>query len=214
MAGMDQAHLTSPNALTGTAWAGQHLTYVEIGVPEGRRAVRMLEHILTHMRSLRFGIDCSTQTKQRAAELVGNARRNLARFGRKAVLRHGSSLLALSKLPVRPTFDIAYIDGDHSALGAALDTCLVWPIVMPGGIVAFDDWTHPRFRTFTRLIAALLGEVPHEVLVENELLWVTKSASGPPLTVSKIFQISGEHSPAAAHLFRNGGGGHRRQPAV
>jgi hypothetical protein len=90
------------------------------------------------------------------------------------VLYQGSSLLALSRLPVRPTFDVAYIDGDHSALGAVLDTCLVWPLVKPGGIVAFDDWTHPRFRTFPRLVAALLGAVPHEVLAENEQLWVRK----------------------------------------
>jgi hypothetical protein len=44
-----------------------------------------------------------------------------------------------------------------------------------GGIVAFDDWTHPRFRTFLRLVAALWGEVPHEVLVENEQLLVRKA---------------------------------------
>jgi hypothetical protein len=68
-----------------------------------------------------------------------------------------------------------------------LDTCLVWPLVKPGGIVAFDDWTHPRFKTFPRLVAALLAEVPHEVLVENEQLWVSKSANGSPTTVSKIF---------------------------
>jgi len=129
-----------------------------------------------HARSLYVGIDSYTQTKQRAAELVANARRNLGRFGRKAVFHQGSSLLALSKLPVRPTFDIAYIDGDHSALGAVLDTCLVWPLLKSRGILAFDDWTHPRFKRFPRLVAAVLSEVPYEVLVENEQLWVRKSA--------------------------------------
>lgn len=50
----------------------------------------------------------------------------------------------------------------------------MWPLVKPGGIVAFDDWRHPRFKTFPRLVAALLREVPHEVVVENEQLWVRK----------------------------------------
>lgn len=154
--------------------AGQRLSYLEIGVLEGRSGVWMLENMLTYPRSLYVGIDCYTQTKKRAAELVANARRNRTRFGRKAVFHQGSSLLALSRLPVRPTFDIAYIDGDHSSLGAVLDTCLVWPLVKPGGIVAFDDWTHPRFKAFPRLIAALLSEVPHEMLVENEQMWVRK----------------------------------------
>ena len=65
------------------------------------------------------GIGCYTQAKKRAAERVANARRKLGRLGRKPVLHQGSSLRALSELPVRTTIDVACIDGDHSALGAA-----------------------------------------------------------------------------------------------
>jgi hypothetical protein len=154
--------------------AGRPLVYLEIGVLEGRSAVWMLEHVLTHPRSRYQGIDCYPQTKPRAAELVGNARRNLRRFGRKAVLHQGNSLAVLSQMKPQPTFDVAYIDGGHSALAAALDTCLVWPLVRPGGIVAFDGWTHPRFKGLPRAVGALLQELPHEVLVENEQLWVRK----------------------------------------
>jgi len=157
--------------------AGQRLSYLEIGVLEGRSGVWMLENVLTHPKSLYVGIDCYIQTKARAAELATNARRNLAVFGRKAVFHQGRSFLALSRLPRRPTFDIAYIDGDHSACGVALDTCLVWPLVRPDGIIAFDDWTHPRFRALPRAVTPLLAELPHQVLLENEQLWIRKLAA-------------------------------------
>ena len=37
-------------------------------------------------------------------------------------------------------FDIAYIDGSHYAADVYSDAALIWPLVVPGGIVIFDDY--------------------------------------------------------------------------
>ena len=37
-------------------------------------------------------------------------------------------------------FDIAYIDGSHTAADVYADAMLTWPLMAPGGLVMFDDY--------------------------------------------------------------------------
>lgn len=44
---------------------------------------------------------------------------------------------------IRRTFDLVLVDGDHSRDGAMADLENTWPLVAPGGALAFHDITHP-----------------------------------------------------------------------
>jgi len=44
-------------------------------------------------------------------------------------------------MPLRPTFDCAYIDGSHIAQCVLEDSVGVWPLVKPGGTVIWDDYS-------------------------------------------------------------------------
>ncbi|MCA9080852.1 MAG: class I SAM-dependent methyltransferase [Planctomycetaceae bacterium] len=157
--------------------AGRPLRYLEIGVLEGRSAIWMLEHVLTHPQSRYVGIDCYVQSKQRAGQLFATARTNLRRYGRKAELHNARSVDVLPRLArQRELFDVIYIDGDHTAFGVGLDTMLSWPLLRDGGLLAFDDMRHPKYKSLRRMVHALRREVPHEVLLSNEQLWLRKLA--------------------------------------
>jgi predicted O-methyltransferase YrrM len=41
------------------------------------------------------------------------------------------------------TFDLVYVDGDHSAEGARIDLFNGWRFLEPGGLLVVDDITHP-----------------------------------------------------------------------
>lgn len=154
--------------------AGQRLQYVEIGTLEGRSACWMMQNILTNRHSRATLVDCYMQGGKKAATLAYQARQNLRPFGHRVKLHNARSIDVLPRMKPVPTFDIAYIDGDHTALGGCLDTCLAWPLVKIGGIVAFDDWTHPKFKGLHRAVAPLLDQLPHEVIAKNDQLWVRK----------------------------------------
>jgi predicted O-methyltransferase YrrM len=65
-------------------------------------------------------------------------------------------------------FDLVLVDGDHSAEGGLADLDNVWPLVRPGGCVAFHDITHPAHlylaEVFDRFV--LKHAVPHEMILE------------------------------------------------
>jgi len=70
------------------------------------------------------------------------------RFGRRGqrvnLLRgdsHDSSLVeqVRARLAERGGADLVFVDGDHSLAGVTLDYELYWPLVKPGGMMAFHD---------------------------------------------------------------------------
>ena len=40
----------------------------------------------------------------------------------------------------RESFHLAYIDGSHRAQDVRADAWLIWPLIIPGGVVIFDDY--------------------------------------------------------------------------
>jgi predicted O-methyltransferase YrrM len=66
-----------------------------------------------------------------------------------ATFHHGNSHMLLPQLFQRDpslTFDLVVVDGDHTEAGADADLRDVFPHVSHGGIVIFDDLTHPQHR--------------------------------------------------------------------
>ncbi len=122
------------------------LNYLEVGCYEGGSAVWMLENVLTHEESTLtcidpflpwFGGEVSKKRFLSNVKLAGGADRTN--------LIIGYSQVELRKLPLE-SFDIVYIDGDHSAIAVLQDAVLSWPLLKPGGLVIFDDyaWQHSR----------------------------------------------------------------------
>ena len=121
----------------------QCVYFLEIGVLEARTAHWALKHILTHSGSRYYGIDnwefCITKND---SGIKDRAYKNIARWGDKACLFDGNSFDILSKFiadGMHGMFDIAYIDGDHTAYGVMADSILVWPLLKGGGVLIWDD---------------------------------------------------------------------------
>ena len=66
------------------------------------------------------------------------------------------------------TFDLIYIDGDHSYNGVRADIESYAPLLNDGGVLVGDDYSDPRFEV-ARAVKDSLGDV--EVLVDNFWIW-------------------------------------------
>jgi len=58
----------------------------------------------------------------------------------------GDSRTLLPTIPPSPLFDLATVDGNHSAEGASSDLACVWPLLRSGGILVMDDVDRPHLR--------------------------------------------------------------------
>jgi predicted O-methyltransferase YrrM len=116
------------------------LSYLEVGVFEGRSALWMLENVLSDPASRLTGIDIFP------GDLEERYLRNLelSGFAAKATTINGSSQVELRKLPDE-SFDIIYIDGSHSADDVLADAVLAWELLKVGGLLLLDDywWVGP-----------------------------------------------------------------------
>jgi hypothetical protein len=93
----------------------QPINYLEIGIWEGRSACWMLDNILIHPGSKYTGVDI---------HLRKTTMSNLESHKDKVTVYEGDSRVVLPRIDEK--FDIIYIDGDHSALGALTDSVLCW----------------------------------------------------------------------------------------
>lgn len=162
--------------------AGTPLHYLEIGVFEGRSALWMLANVLTHPDSRMVGVDAWPVEGDPFEE---RARANLAVAGERVELRKGPSDRVLREPRFeRESFDIIYIDGDHTAFGALSDSVLAWPLLKVGGLCIWDDygWKRAPWKRAPRherpadaidaFLKALHGK--HELLFRNYQVGVRK----------------------------------------
>jgi predicted O-methyltransferase YrrM len=56
-------------------------------------------------------------------------------------LRGDSRRVVLELSEERARFDLVYVDGSHLALDVLVDASLSWPLVVPGGVLIFDDYS-------------------------------------------------------------------------
>lgn len=116
------------------------INYLEIGVFEGRSAIWMLENILTDPTAKLTGIDLFPEE---AGDLKQKYMGNLEKSGyrHKTTTIQGYSQNELKRLP-NDSFDIIYIDGDHTASGVLADAVLSWQLLKTGGLIIFDDYAY------------------------------------------------------------------------
>jgi predicted O-methyltransferase YrrM len=137
-----------------TMWAGvlegfrdRPARVVEIGSWEGRSALFFLNYLpqcrLTCIDT--FGGNIEHHEDPWFAERLPDIERrfdaNVAPFRDRVEKLKGPSGAVLPRLGLAERrFDIAYIDGSHYAADVYSDAALMWPLVVPGGIVIFDDY--------------------------------------------------------------------------
>lgn len=111
--------------------------YLEVGVYEGRALLWMLENVLTHSTADATIIDIFPDDLEE--RFLKNL--ELSGFSDKVTVIKGSSQIELKNL-APGTFDIIYIDGDHSAPAVLTDAVLSWLLLKEGGILIFDDYKY------------------------------------------------------------------------
>lgn len=110
---------------------------IEIGCWEGRSSVWLLENILQHESSHLTCIE-----PYPAPTFAGN----LSRFRHKVRWMKSHSITALRDLALEDrSMHFAYVDGDHTAPRVLEDAVLVFPLVISGGIIIFDDYSGNEF---------------------------------------------------------------------
>lgn len=116
---------------------------LEIGSFEGASAVWLMDHRpelqLTCVDIFGPAFDDVTGEYEQRFE------RNVAEYGDRITKLKGKSADVLKTLPRRKTYDLIYIDGDHSYEGALIDAQLAYPLLKKGGVLIFDDYDNAEF---------------------------------------------------------------------
>jgi predicted O-methyltransferase YrrM len=123
------------------------LNVLEIGSWEGRSALFFLNYLpLARL----VCIDPFTGNaihrrdpalQEHLAQLQAIFDSNVAAFADRVEKIAAPSATALPRLAVDARqFDLAYIDGCHLATDVYSDAAMLWPMIVPGGIVIFDDY--------------------------------------------------------------------------
>lgn len=108
---------------------GSPLHYLEIGVYQGRSGCWMLDNILTHLESTYTGIDLNLQLE---------SYRNFSHH-KKVTLIQGDSNQVL--LILQGSYDVVYVDGNHSREAALTDIRESWRLLKVGGLLVCDDYS-------------------------------------------------------------------------
>jgi predicted O-methyltransferase YrrM len=121
---------------------------VEVGSWEGRSALFFLNY-LPHCRLVCIDTFEGSEEHRAHPEAFANdlpeiERRfigNLAAFTDRLEKIKAPSAAALAELGIDGRrFDIAYMDGSHRAADVYSDGVLAWPMLVPGGVMIFDDY--------------------------------------------------------------------------
>ena len=112
--------------------------YLEIGCFEGNCHKWMYENILTHPLSKSTVVD-PFEDSLTHSDSYGRFKNNLSEYLDKVTILKGFSDDVLPLLE-KETYDIIYIDGDHTAEAAFKDGVNSFPLLKKGGIMIFDDY--------------------------------------------------------------------------
>lgn len=146
--------------------AGEQLTYLEIGVWEGRSVCWMLDNVLTNPASYAECVDWKIQDV-----VWDNLKKHtyLSCGWPKVQLLQGNSRHIVPRL--EGDFDMIYIDGDHSARGVLCDSVNCWRLCKKGGIILWDDYAKfTKDNKVKRGVEAFLHCIPkkhYKVMADN-----------------------------------------------
>ena len=122
--------------------------FLELGVFRGAFAEQMLRncpsiakyYMIDPWRHLDDWNKPANVDQSTFEEIYAEATRRTAfAHGRRTILR-GKTTEMIEHIP-DATLDVAYIDGDHTLRGIAIDLMRTYPKVRPGGILGGDDYT-------------------------------------------------------------------------
>jgi hypothetical protein len=94
-------------------------------------------------------------------------------FGRRTIIREASTDYAAT-LAADRLFDFVFIDGDHTHEAVKDDIAAWWPHVRVGGIIAGDDYGHPRDRSGVWGVSRAVhefGQRFHTPVKVNKPIW-------------------------------------------
>jgi predicted O-methyltransferase YrrM len=119
---------------------------LEVGAWEGRSAIFWLNYFAASRVTCIDTFGGGAEHQLAFADSLGAIERrfdaNLARYGSRVEKIKAHSADALSMLGVTGRrFDFVYLDGGHRAVDVYADACIAWPMVRPGGVMLFDDYT-------------------------------------------------------------------------
>jgi predicted O-methyltransferase YrrM len=182
------------------------IDYLEIGSWEGRSALFLCELLpkarLTCVDLWQYHPHLQAPVKENeAAEKLFDT--NTAPYAERIRKIKGRSAWALDILRSEDaTFDVIYIDGDHTRWGVLIDTVLAWPLLRIGGIMIFDDYLldldQPRgdrpkdavdlfHRTFVECMTVLHSE--WQVFAKKKADWPEKPAQDSLFTGRNIRRL-------------------------
>jgi SAM-dependent methyltransferase len=155
------------NVLQSIADQRKITAYLEVGVCYGHSLKAVLERQFPDRLTL-----CDTWGGEYGGEQFGGPThievllKTVLHYPNPVTFLNGNSHELLKT--VKDQFDLILVDGDHSAEGAREDLKDCWRLLMPDGLLVFDDlvhFSHPEllsvFRTFAHEVQA---SVVHEDL--------------------------------------------------
>jgi predicted O-methyltransferase YrrM len=130
--------------------ASEHpVKVLEIGAFDGVSANSMLDFIFTHPESTVDTVDpylpdptTPEVCKETRSIFLENHR--LGGHGNRIRLHEGRSIDVLASMiakGMKSQFDVIFIDGSHFCRDVLTDAILSWPLLRPGGMLIFDDYT-------------------------------------------------------------------------
>jgi SAM-dependent methyltransferase len=142
----------------GYQYAGiDSITYLEVGVWEGRSMIWVLTNILTGKNCTAYAIDpwqpyqeLNEKELQWHGEAESNFDFNMAQIlseenrDTQVIKMKSSSAEAFRKIE-SSSVDLLYIDGSHSAPDVLEDLVCAWRVLKPGGHLICDDITYGKF---------------------------------------------------------------------
>lgn len=125
---------------------GRPTQALEIGSYEGRSAIWLCDHVLTHPQSRLTCIDLFSGDGSRDYSAADGDRlyrrftANTAQHAARLRVLRGESGRLLRQESVAPTYDFVYIDGSHKSWHVLEDAILAWRLLKVGGLLLFDDY--------------------------------------------------------------------------
>jgi len=139
-------HLDIVNVLYAAAKLHQPKNYLEIGVRRGRSCAVVARGCPSvNIVACDMWMQNYAGMENPGPDFVSNELRQHGHVGEVAFMNGSSHSLIPSLFEQNPDlkFDLITVDGDHSEAGAYADLCNVIPRLAPGGILVFDDISHP-----------------------------------------------------------------------
>lgn len=167
-----------------------NLRFLQLGAYTGDASLWLLKNILTGDDSLLTDVDTWEGSEEELHESMDFNEvyhiylNKINEYEERVLLRKETTFDFLTHSYccecISDKYDFIYVDADHTTIGALLDAEMSWPLLIPDGIMAFDDYNwgnalplHLRPRPGIDLFL-LRHEGEYELLEKNEQVWIKK----------------------------------------